>query len=174
MRSEYVYDLRSHHKEFMPVVVFGAMFARLPISAFVHKKDAPEMPLDHLELWNNFSYDIHAHEYAFLKHLRCSVLLRDRSWHDGEYMFTLSWAQSKLAEDPGDGGFKRAHVIKLDNGCYAAQPNNRIKWFEPSFITKKFPDRPDFITNSHVWNCETISKWSTEDSPAYFYSLKES
>lgn len=190
LRAEYLYDLRSHHNETIPVMVFavdsveghaigfdcltdfGGQFARLPISAFCSRPHAPLQPLEHLELWNNFSYQVEAHEYRALRHIACEVLLRDKQWYPGRYMFTLSWTGSKWAEDPGEGGFKRAHIIRLDNGNFAAQPNNRIRWFEPSFITKEFPARPDFLTNSHLWLAETKGKWSTEDSDRFFYTEK--
>jgi hypothetical protein len=189
IRAEYLYNLGSHHGEFIPVLVFGVdsvagqavgfdvltnfggMFARMPISALVHKVDAPQLPLDYLELWNNFSYSVEAHEYLVLRHLSCEVRLRDRVWYSGKYMFTLSWYGSNYAEYPGEGGFKRGHIIELENGCYAIQPNNRIKWHEPSFITKKFPEKPDFITNTHIWNCE--GNWVTSDDDNYFYNIEE-
>ena len=191
LRAEYAYDLQSHHGEFIPVLVFavdsvsgraigfdvltdfGAMFARLPISALVHKEEAPKLPLDHLELWNNFSYCVEAHEYGAIRSLRCEVLLKDRKWYPGVYMFTLSWYGDPYAEDPGEGGFKRAHIVKLDNRCFTAQPNNRMRWYEASFITKPFPQKADFKTNSHVWNCENGTKWATENSDRYFYELTE-
>lgn len=191
MRAEYAYDLKSHHGEFFDVWVlaadsvagqavgfdvmtsFGAMFARLPISAFVHKLDAPVQPLDHLELWNNFSYNVEAHSYAALKHMRCTVLLRDRRHYVGTYMFTFSWWGSTFAEQPGEGGFKRGHVIQLDNGNYAIQPNNRIKWHDPSFVTAEFPLRPDFKTNSHIWNCEAGDRWITSNDDLMFYDVSD-
>ena len=40
-------------------------------------------------------------------------------------------------------------------------------------MTKKFPDNPDYITNSHNWCCEDGTKWATEDSDKYFYDIKE-
>lgn len=191
VRAEYLYDLRAHKGEFVPCCVFGAdsvegqaigfdimtdfggQFARLPIHALVHDITAPSIDLHTLELWNNFSYDVEAHEYSYLKHIRCDTLLLGE-WYPGEYMFTLSWKRSKYAEDPGEGGFKRAHIIKLDAGYYAAQPNNRVKWHEPSFITSPFPTKPDFKTNSHVWNAETAGPlWQTEDTDHYFYNTTE-
>jgi hypothetical protein len=187
LRREYLYDLESGHGETVDCLVFavdsveghaigfdcmtdfGGQFARLPISAFCWKPDAPVQPLDHLELWNNFSYDVEAHEYKALRHLKCDALLKDRKWYSARYMFTLSWLRSPWAEGAGEGGFKRAHILKLDNGNFAAQPNNRIRWYEPSAVTKKFPDRPDFLTNSHIWLAETADKWATEDTDRYFY-----
>lgn len=192
LRKEYLYDLQAHHGEFEPVCVFGiasiparaigfhvmtergVQFARLPISAFVHKPDAPRIPLDVLELWDCFSYDVSVTAYEYLKGLKVRTILKDRKWYDGEYLFTIDWCKSQYAEDPGEGGHKCAHVLKLDNGCFAAQPNNRILFSEPSFVTKPFTDgeRPDYLTNSHVWKCEGRTKWNTEDSQVYFYETQ--
>src|SRR5690348_18467081 len=97
-----------------------------------------DIPLESLELWDCFSYDAEAITYDYLRGLRCRTLLRDRSSRQGEYTFTIDWSRSQYAEDPGEGGWKCAHIIKLDGGGCAAQPNNRIFWSEPSCITKPF------------------------------------
>ena len=96
MKAEYAYDLKEHKGEFFNAWVFavdsvegsavgfdvltdfGAMFARLPISALCHKENAPDIPLDYLELWNNFSYSVEAIEYSAIKHLRCATLLKNK------------------------------------------------------------------------------------------------
>ena len=78
IRREYLYDLKEHHGEAEDCVIFGmasisgsailfhaimengAVFYRLPISAFIQRgfavKEVPRMRLDELELWNCFSY----------------------------------------------------------------------------------------------------------------------
>lgn len=191
VRKEYLYNLEAHHGEVVPCLVFGAdsvygravgfdvitdfggQFARLPVSALVHTEDAPEIPLDFLELWNCFSYTFEAHEYRAIRGLSCETILKDKQWYPGRYMFTFSWYGGAYAEDPGEGGFKRAHMIKLDNGCFALQPNNRMRWHEGSFVTKPWPEKADYKTNSHVWDCEDGTKWVSEDSDKYFYDIKE-
>lgn len=187
LRAEYAYDMRSHLDEFMPVWVFsadsvegqaigfdvmtncGAMFSRLPVNSLCWLEKAPKRPLDHLELWDCFSYDGEAHAIPSLKHLRIDAMLKTKEKAPGEYLFTISWWGNTLSEDSGEGGFKRAHILKLDEGNFAALPNNRIRWYEPSFVTKPFPDRPDYLTNSHTFKAETISRWASEDSDRYFY-----
>jgi len=37
-------------------------------------------------------------------------------------MFTRDWYGHEDAAEAGDGGHKRSHVIALDNGNFAAQP----------------------------------------------------
>ena len=78
IRREYLYDLKEHHGEVEDCIIFGlasitgrpvlfhaimengAVFYRLPISAFIQRgydaKEVPRMRLDELELWNCFSY----------------------------------------------------------------------------------------------------------------------
>lgn len=189
LRREYLYDLRDHHGEFERCAVFGvtsippralmftcmlangAQIARLPVSAFVHREDAESLPLDWLQLWGSFSYEISVTQYGYLKDMRCAVLLKDKAWREGKYLMTFDWCQSAYAEEPGEGGFKTAHLVQLDNGCFALQPNNRMRWWEPSFITEPFPERPDYLTNSHVWLCEFKEKWATENTDRMFYEV---
>ncbi len=191
VRAEYLYNLESHKGETVPCFVFGAdsifgravgfdiltdsgaMFARLPISALVHKTDAPGIPLDHLQLWDNFSYTFEANEFVGIRGINCEVLLKDKVWYSGSYMFTFSWFGSTFAEDSGEGGFKRAVMVKLDNGCYALQPYNRMRFHEASFVTKPWPKNPDYKTNSYNWVVEDGKKWATEDSDKYFYGMED-
>ena len=78
IRREYLYDLEDHHGEVEDCIVFGlasitgrpilfhaimengAVFYRLPISAFIQRgfraDKVPGYRLDELELWNCFSY----------------------------------------------------------------------------------------------------------------------
>ena len=78
IKKEYLYDLKKHHGEVEDCIIFGitsltgrailwhaimengAVFYRLPISAFIHRgfkqEEVPKRSLDELELWNCFSY----------------------------------------------------------------------------------------------------------------------
>ena len=78
IKKEYLYDLKKHHGEVEDCIIFGitsltgrailfhaimengAIFYRLPISAFVQRgydsKSVPSQRVDELELWNSFSY----------------------------------------------------------------------------------------------------------------------
>jgi hypothetical protein len=118
------------------------------------------------------SYDVTVIEYEYLQGMRCQCLLKDKKAYAGEYLFTVDWCGTNDSEEPGEGGHKCAHILCLDNGNYAAQPNNRIFWSEPAFITKPFQKRPDYRTNTHIWKCENESKWMTEHTNRYFYDIK--
>ena len=47
---------------------------------------------------------------------------------------------------------KCAHIIALDDGNFAAQPNNRCIWDIPSFTVKD--DIPDWKVQTSEWNVE--------------------
>ena len=89
IRREYLYDLKKHHGEVEDCIIFGvtcitgraflfhaimengAIFYRLPISAFIQKGFAPSrVPgrrLDELQLWNCFSYYPSVHSWDILE-----------------------------------------------------------------------------------------------------------
>lgn len=191
VRSEFLYDLQSHHGEYEEVTVFGlasvqgralgfhvltergAQIARLPLSALTFHKHDSHLPLHYLQLWDCFAYDVSVTKFSWLEEMRVKVVLRDRQFFDGSYMFTVDWYGNNDSEEPGDDGHKNAHVIQLDCGCIVAQPNNRIIWHEPSSITDPYRldkgDRPGYLINTHKWKCEIDSKWTAEDSYKMFY-----
>ena len=47
---------------------------------------------------------------------------------------------------------KCAHILALDDGNYAAQPNNRCIWDIPSFTVKD--NIPDWKVQTYEWNVE--------------------
>lgn len=190
IRKEYLYDMRRGRGEYEPAVVFGvsavegralgfhamthlgAQVARLPISALVAREGAPEIPLAHLELWDALSYEVAVHEFGYLSGRRCRLALPDRSDHDGRYMFTVDFYGNRYADGAGNLGHKSAHIIELDNGCYAAQPNNRILWSDPAFVERPFEVRPDYLLNTHEWSAEQDrnTRWVTRGE-AMFYEV---
>jgi hypothetical protein len=103
--------------------------------------------------------------------------MKDKKWYDGNYYATINWGSNDLnsdltlAEDAME--HKSHHIILLDNGQIALQPNNRIKWSEPSFVTKPFPEKPDYLVNKDFYNCECFNKWATEDSEYMFYDTQD-
>jgi hypothetical protein len=157
---------------------YGALYDKLPLSAYVWKPiEGKELPLDFLEIWDAFSYNITVLEKSTLKGLRCAMYGKDKEYHHGEYMFTIDNCHSEpnelnvsLSETPNE--HKSFNLIKLDNGQFAAQPNNRIKWFEQSLIAHD-TKTPDFKVSSIEYSVEQNPKWSAGDQEEYFYEIKE-
>jgi hypothetical protein len=111
----------------------GAVFYRLPISAFFQKhfsrSEVPDMSVDSLQLWNCFSYWPSVHCFDWLAGIERKIYIgKDKKFYKGQYLFTVDWAHPETnilntehSEIPQE--HKCAHIIQLENGNYAAQPN---------------------------------------------------
>lgn len=196
VRKEYLRNLEDGHGEFVECSVFamkswtgrallfwcmtdkGAIYDKIPISAFTTNKDAPHQSHHILQLWNSFSYQPSVTEFQFLKGKKCQTTLRDGSKHLADYHFTIDWAGSNAellepgyAEIPPE--HKCAHIIELENGNFAAQPNNRVRWADPAFVMEPFESPVDYKLNEQEYLCENVPKWVTEDTDAWAYDINE-
>ena len=198
IRREYLYDLRDHFGEVEDCIIFGmasitgyailfhaimengAVFYRLPISAFIQRgfdvKKVPRMRLDELELWNCFSYYPAITTYDILSGQSGKYIGKDKRWYHGNYLFTVDWGHPEgnivdtdHSEIPHE--HKCAHILALENGNYAAQPNNRLIWSIPSFTVKD--EVPDWKVQTSDWTVENSRRWTTEDSDKFFYGIEE-
>ena len=198
IRREYLYDLKKHHGEVEDCIIFGlssiaghailfhaimengAVFYRLPISAFIQRgfrpEDVPKRRLDELQLWNCFSYYPSVHIWDLLGGTAGKDIGKDKKWHHGNYLFTVDWAHpdanilnSDHSEIPHE--HKCAHIIALEDGNYAAQPNNRIIWDITSFTVRD--EIPDWKVQTSEWDVEDSGKFRTEDTDKYFYEIEE-
>lgn len=158
---------------------YGALYDKLPIDAFVWMSDYDkdnQYPLDHLQLWDCFSYDISVIKKDFIKKFPVDVVMKNKVKQPGEYMFTID----SCASDPNkiDCGLsehnpehKSFNIIKLNNGQFAAQPNNRILWYDSSLIENS--KKPDFNVCTKDFVCEGRNKWNVATEDKYFYESKE-
>ena len=182
IRNEFLYNFKRGQGEFTRAVVFGAasvpgraigwhcllangaVYGRLPIHALISAppKTKPIENVSDLQLWDCPSEHISCIEYDLLKESRCHVLLPSGQ-QNGTYMFTLDWWGSSYSESAGALGWKSAHFVRLDNGYFVAQPNNRILWENPAFVKKL--EKPDYALTERVWKCEGAGTTTDE----YFY-----
>jgi hypothetical protein len=197
IRKEYLYDGASHKGESEDCVIFGiasitsrallfhimlpngAIYYRLPISAFFQKRfsrsEVPDMSVDELQLWNCFSYYPSIINFNFLSGQRGTFFGKDKKEYPGTYLFTVDWGHPDAnildvehSEIPQE--HKCAHILELNNGNYAAQPNNRILWNIPSYTTEV--NKPDYKVQTTYWNVENMD-WKTDNTNDMFYDIKE-
>jgi len=161
IRKEYLYDLKKHHGEVEDCIIFG-------LSAITGRSI--------LFLWNCFSYYPAVHSWDILEAQAGKYIGKDKKWHHGKYLFTVDFAHPESnildtdhSEIPHE--HKCAHIIALDDGNYAAQPNNRCIWDIPSFTVKN--NVPDWKVQTSEWNVENTSQWRTEDTDKFFYEIEE-
>ena len=194
VRKEYLYDLERGHGEYTPgiwisvkstqykalyfetlLTEYGALYDKLPLSAFVWKTDHGDLPLDVLQLWDCFDYDLTVVEKPILS--RCEFFGKDKNMHAGEYMFTIDNAHRDRSTidinfSEHDPEHKSFNVIQLDNGQFAAQPNNRVIWRDSSLTPDKLK-RPDFKVCTQNYRVETEAKWSVGHTDEWQYMTKD-
>jgi len=196
IKKEYLYDHEKGHGEFVEGVwitvksiqgralyfetylpEYGALYDKLPISAFVNSPDIKDsLGLEELELWDAFSYHITVIEKKNLGE-RCKYLAPSKKWYYGKYLFTIDSCHAdtnilnvSYSEVPEE--HKSFNILALDNGHYAAQPNNRCLFYEKSMTPSKML-QPDFKVSTKYYSVEGESKWTAGDDTNYFYELKE-
>ena len=193
VKKEYLYDLQKGHGELTPGVwisirsimgkalyfetlltEYGALYDKLPISAFVWKEDYDkdnQLPLDTLQIWDCFDYDITLIKKPMLSN--CEFFGKDKKMHKGDYMFTLDTCHAQHSTldinfSEHDPEHKTFNVIKLDNGQFAAQPNNRVIWRDSSLTPEKLLT-PDFKVCTQNYAVETEPKWSVGHTNEWQY-----
>jgi hypothetical protein len=197
IRKEFLYDFEKGHGELVPcwwvsikslrgqafrieayLNEYGALYDKLPLHAFCWKPiDDEPLPLDQLQLWDCLSYDVTVLKKAQLQSMKCKIKLKSGGWAYGEYMFTVDSAHpdfnildTGFSEDVED--HKSYNFVKLDNGQFAAQPNNRMLILEPSSNPKELK-MPDFRVATKQWSVETEAKWSLGDTNTVMYERKD-
>lgn len=193
IRKEFLYDFKKGYNEFEPcywatvksikgralyfeafLSNYGALYDKLPLSAFVWKTELDEiLPLDFIEIWDAFSYNITVIRKEILSGLSCKVFMKNKKEYEGTYLFTIDSCHSdsnelnvSLSETPNE--HKSFNVIKLNNGQFAAQPNNRILFHDQS-LTPRGVFVPDFSVSNTEYYCEQGTKWVAEET--YFYNI---
>jgi len=194
VRKEYLYDLEKGHGEYTPGVwisvksvqykalyfetlltEYGALYDKLPLSAFVWKTPHGNLPLDTLQLWDCFDYHLTVIEKPILA--RCEFFGKDKKMHGGEYMFTIDNAHPDgsvldVNYSEHDPEHKSFNVIKLDNGQFAAQPNNRVLFRDSSLTPSKLL-QPDFKVCTQNYAVEIEPKWSVGHTDEWQYKTEE-
>lgn len=143
----------------------GVVWFSLPIHAFVHKEDFEKPIQDEnkllslLQYWNMQSSDVSVTTFSYLQGYKVEALNRNKEWMPGVYLFTIDDYYSDnnslplgYANDPDKKCF---HVIKLENGFFAAYPNNYLKWHNLNFCDV-YETPPRYKRNSWIWDAEYV------------------
>jgi len=199
VRGNYLRDQRDSHNLYFKCVIFGVcsipkqsplfhfmmedggIWWRAPISAFCKNKNTEDMSLSELVLWDSFSYNISVTTFHQLANSKIQFISRSKKKLQGRYLFTLDWTEGDYNElNYGYAGkpdqHKCGHVIELDSGNYAIQPNNRLRVFDSNMGTdlNQLP-LINRLVNTHNWSVETEPKWITteQEQGSYDYDYKD-
>jgi hypothetical protein len=196
VRREFLYNHTKGHGELEPAIWvsikalrgqvfriesllpnYGALYDKLPLHAYVWREDNDgevDLPIDTLQLWDCMGYRFTVLEKIGLRNLGVKFLGKNKQWHHGRYLFTVDFCADGMDADTGFTEQAEEHksfnFIRLDNGQFAAQPNNRCLWYDQSLIPAevKFPD---FQAAKDFYTVDGSRKWSAGDD--WFYDLKE-
>jgi len=199
VRKEYLRDGQDGHGEFVKGIwitaksipgrafyfetylpEYGAVFDKLPISAFTvePKTPTPDMDLHNLQFWNCMDYGVVAVDKKFIGSMDFEVLTRDHEWQRGTYICTLdNYHQDpdaidySTSETPAE--HKSFNVIELENGQFCLYPNNRMRVYDNS-LTPGEPLQPDFKVSTKEYQVEN-GHWKTfrlGDTDEYFWKAK--
>ena len=197
VRNEYLYDHDKGHGEFteghwvsaksLPGRAFyfetflpeyGALYDKLPISAFVSepKTPTPDMSLENLQFWNCMDYGVTAVYKQFIGSMDFEVLTRDHGIMHGIYICTLDNYHASAdevdystSEIPAE--HKSFNLLELDNGQYCLYPNNRMRVYDNS-LTPKEPKMPDFKVSTRYYQVENGFEYRLGDTDEYFWKTK--
>ena len=198
IRREYLYDLKKHREKLKTVL--SLVLALLQVGAYygmllwktvqyfiayqlarLFKRDLTHATCPQEDLMNYssgivFSYYPAVTSWDILESQAGKYIGKDKKWHSGKYLFTIDFAHPEAnildtdhSEIPHE--HKCAHIIALDDGNFAAQPNNRCIWDIPSFTVKD--NIPDWKVQTSEWNVEDSRAWRTEDTDKFFYEIEE-
>ncbi len=198
VRKEYLRDHKDGHGEFVAGVwvsaksipgrafyfetylpEYGALFDKLPISAFLHKKKtpSPDLPLNNLQFWNCMDYGVVAVYKQFIGSMDFQVLSRDHGPLTGSYVCTLDNYHSDInavdystSETPAE--HKSHNLLKLDNGQFCLYPNNRMRVYDNS-LTPQEPLTPDFKVSTVEYQVENGNLTRLGDTDEYFWKTKD-
>jgi hypothetical protein len=118
----------------------------------------PDLDLENLQFWNCFSHDIVTLEKNLTYTMRWEARTKTNGTLCGDYLFTIdsfngdrSRTDISFAETPDE--HKSFNIIALQNGQFAAYPNNRCRLIDPSLSPEELKT-PDFLVSTRYFNVE--------------------
>ena len=158
---------------------YGALYDKLPISAFVSDPvtPTPDMDLYNLQFWNCMDYGVVAISKQFIGSMDFEVFTRDHGTLTGQYIATLdNYNVDPDHIDYSTSEKQREHkshnIIELSNGQFCLYPNNRMRVYDNSLTPDK-PLRPDFKVSTKEYQVENGQKFRLGDTDEYFWKTKD-
>ena len=199
VRKEYLTDFQSGHGEFIEGIwvcaksiqgrafyfetylpEYGAMYDKLPISAFLSapKTPDPDMDLVNLQFWNCMDYDFTVVVKQFVAPMEWECRTRHFGNQKGQYICTLDnyhgdfdQIDASTSELPDE--HKSFNLIELRNGQYCLYPNNRCRIYDTS-MTPDPVKTPDFKVSTRIFEVENDVNWGRlGDCDDYFWTTPD-
>jgi hypothetical protein len=127
----------------------------LPIQALCWKPcELPDVEL--IQPWDTFSSTFTVHEFALWKRGNAQLLnvRKIKGFPErlnARYLFTIDFEGNALANDAQQ--HKQLHVLQVEQGWFAAVPNNRVLSVDTAF-EKPCEQLPRFESLEHLYTAE--------------------
>lgn len=112
----------------------GAVYRNVPLHKLAHRLSGVKWEPSEAQTWDCYGHHFSVVEYPFLEAVPMRVKLRDKTEHEGRYMFTAIPMLDGFSLEPEQS--KEFYFIKLDNGRFTAQPTNHVLVMDKSFTTE--------------------------------------
>jgi len=154
---------------------YGALYDKLPISAFVSDPETPsiDMALPDLQFWNCMDYGVTCIQKQFIGSMDFEVYTKNHGRVKGTYIATLDnyhvhadEVDYSTSEQPEE--HKSFNLLELENGQYCLYPNNRMRVYDNS-LTPKEPKQPDFRVSTEYYQVENGYEYRLGDTEEYYY-----
>src|SRR5690606_31796280 len=130
----------------------GAIFWRVPISALAWHADAPHRPTSLLQTWDSFGYQLSVTAFPYLRERDALVRMKAGTEESGVYVCTIDWLEHGYSDQPDQ--HKCAHLLRLYDGNFTLQPNDRLLWADASFSRERSFAGLRYRSNTHAWYAE--------------------
>ena len=128
----------------------GAVYRNVPLHHMAHRvNDVGWEPWD-AQTWDCYGHQFSVVEYPFLEAVPMRVKLRDKTEHEGRYMFTAIPMLDGFSLEPEQS--KEFYFVKLDNGRFTAQPTNHVLVKDKSFTTEVA--WPKLQRQTEIWSVD--------------------
>ena len=125
----------------------GAVFWSLPISAFCSRDNFEEVGnseekiINELQWWNCQSSKCDVTVFSYLEGYTADLKSRTGRIYKGKYLFTIDdyYGEDLPLGYAQDSDSKCFHIFQLENGNYAAYPNDKLLWYNENFVDRTLP-----------------------------------
>lgn len=159
---------------------YGALYDKLPISAFVKHPSTPfpDLNLENLQFWNCMNHSVRCIQKQHISSMNYEVYTRNHGIINGSYLFTLDnfhenpdFIDTDVSEIPDE--HKSHNCILLSNGQFCLYPNNRLRIYDLS-MTPSVPKTPDFKISRQIFQVENNISWGRlGDTEEFFWKTPE-
>jgi hypothetical protein len=126
----------------------GAHWTGVPIHGIFCKENvSTEFDLKSIQPWGAMGEEINVCHLPYLEGLRIEIF--NKKWLGRSTGIIIDWNDG-FSRHPEQ--HKPLHLLQMDTGHYSLQPNNYIRWSDPSFVeVEKWIETKNYRRGDKIW-----------------------